>query len=193
MEQVELAIKHSLQTFNYQNAIFLAERLAVSNQPEASLTLAKIQYQLGKKAICKSLLDSCSDNVVVVLLYANASMDLDQFQDGETTLRRWLAKSISVEDHYSSAVYYTIGKICKSVGRLKEAKEALITAIEFDAFNFTAFQLLSDLGSPTIPSMEDLLQSKSRKEAEIIKKPVLSAPTTKRNPPLKEDISKKVV
>lgn len=152
------AIKHSINSFNLKNALFLAERLfAQSNSRRletSAFLLAKVHYLLGNHKQCKYLLDSCSTDSNTILLYGASCLELDSWQEGEIALRRWVEQDkaklkLSTEqsnDLNLSAIYFMLGNICKKVSRLQQAADAFLKCLELDPLNFTAFQSLCDIG-----------------------------------------------
>jgi anaphase-promoting complex subunit 3 len=142
------AIKKALQALSYENAQFLAERLHAMEptKPEYNYLLAKTHYLQGNIKFAHSLVDGISDDQFCVLLYANCCLELGLISQGESTLRSWIEKNSHIKSYELSNAYCLLGKLNRRVGRLEEARKALLSCIDIDPLNWIAFKILAEIG-----------------------------------------------
>ncbi|KAJ3306747.1 anaphase-promoting complex subunit cdc27 [Kappamyces sp. JEL0829] len=148
------AIQSAIDSFQYHNALFLAERAtAIDPSPstgvEALFLLAKTHYLLGNKKQCKAILEGLvSSSGPCVLLFATCCLELNHLQEGQHALRTWLEHHQTNNDVLVKAsIYCLLGRIHRQVGRLKDARDALVKCLELDPINWTAFCMLADIGT----------------------------------------------
>jgi tetratricopeptide (TPR) repeat protein len=168
-----LAISKSIQTFSYENAQFLAERLLAIDPTSVShlFLLAKTHYLQQNYKFAYFLLDTI-EHGPSVLLYAECCLKLLKLENGVLALRKWISTSIDRTDNNNdqnsssnrisptdqnnssdkcdlgllSAAYCLLGKIERRVGRVEQARLALQSCVEIDPLNWTAYKLLAEIG-----------------------------------------------
>lgn len=92
MQAITLAIHHALDTFDYDTATFLAERLVAQDpSPGAAHMLARAVYLAGSPALARSLLDPTCAHLPSVLLFAQCSLKIADYIVGATCLSRLMA------------------------------------------------------------------------------------------------------
>lgn len=111
------AIQHSMDYYDYKNAIFLAERAVAidSTNQESLFLLAKSHYLDGNKNTCKLYLDSNTSHGPSIVLLGTCCLDLKLYSHGQATLRKWidLNKSNCSDPSELASAYSCLGRISR--------------------------------------------------------------------------------
>ena len=122
MESVDLQLKNrinkAIEHFNYETALFLAERLVTIDKTCAdySYLLAKVHYLMGNTKFASSILDCTGYHGASVILYANCCLKLSLYKQGQEVVQRYIEQNL--ENELSAVAYLMLGKLCKYLGFL---------------------------------------------------------------------------
>ncbi|KAI8807852.1 hypothetical protein BJ742DRAFT_854013 [Cladochytrium replicatum] len=141
------AIRSSLSSFLFENAVFLGERLVAyfPTNPHASYLLACSYYACGKLDSACGTLKSCSIDSGKYLL-ARILIDLNRGPEAELVLTDLLHCPIDADDVDRGSVLCLLGQICRNSDRHAEAKQYFERSLNENAFLWTSFKNLAELG-----------------------------------------------
>ena len=105
-------IDKAIECFNYETALFLAERLVTICKTSADYNylLAKVHYLMGNTRFASSLLDLTGDHEPSVVLFTNCCMKLGLYKQGEEIIKRYIDQN---SENELSVPYLLLGKLYK--------------------------------------------------------------------------------
>ncbi|XP_058828830.1 cell division cycle protein 27 homolog [Topomyia yanbarensis] len=160
-EPVQAAIWHCLNHYNYQDAIFLAERLCAEVDTEESLfLLATCYYRAGQKHQAHWLLSTKSvRSTQCRYLLSKCAFDLKQYSEAEHTLInddhlrvRHLDEVAKEFGDIGCFALELIAKICQKTERAGLANDASRKAVKLNPFMWHSFADLCNRGEKPDPN-----------------------------------------
>eukprot|EP01052_Picozoa_sp_SAG31_P052669 SAG31_NODE_13108_length_892_cov_0.977301_1_plen_204_part_10 len=138
---IKKAVQNSLENFQYENAIFFAERLVASHSCDENLfSLASCYYQAGqvKRAYCTLKGNQCQTEANRYL-FAKCCVNLGQLHEAERCLLQGTTPK-------GAAGLELLGEICKRTDRVQEANDYFSKALKLNPLQWTAYQHMCELG-----------------------------------------------
>ncbi|XP_021695631.1 cell division cycle protein 27 homolog [Aedes aegypti] len=160
-EPVQAAIWHCLNHYDYQDAIFLAERLCAEVESEESLfLLATCYYRAGQKHQAHWLLSSKSvRSTQCRFLLSKCAFDLKQYSEAEHTLInddhlrvRHMDEVAKEFGDIGCFALELISKICQKTERANLANDASRKAVKLNPFLWQSFADLCNRGEKPDPN-----------------------------------------
>lgn len=160
-EPVQAAIWHCLNHYDYQDAIFLAERLCAEVESEESLfLLATCYYRAGLKHQAHWLLSTKSvRSTQCRFLLSKCAFDLKQYSEAEHTLinddhmrARHLDEVAKEFGDIGCFALELLSKICKKTERAALANDASRRAVKLNPFMWQSFADLCNRGEKPDPN-----------------------------------------
>lgn len=154
-EPVQAAIWHCLNHYDYQDAIFLAERLCAEVESEESLfLLATCYYRAGQKHQAHWLLSSKGvRSTQCRFLLAKCAFDLKQYSEAEHTLinddhlrARHLDEVAKEFGDIGCFALELLSKICQKTERGKLANDASRKVVKLNPFLWQSYVDLCNRG-----------------------------------------------
>lgn len=162
LEPVQAAIWHCLNHYDYQDAIFLAERLCAEVESEESLfLLATCYYRAGQKHQAHWLLSSKKvRSTQCRFLLSKCAFDLKQYPEAEHTLinddilrPRHLDEIIKEFGDIGCFALDLLSKICQRSERAGLANDASRKAVKLNPFMWHSFADLCNRGEKPDPNV----------------------------------------
>ena len=116
LQLLYISIEHSIDYFDYQNAILMAEIALAMDQgnQESIFLLAKANYLASNKKTAKSLLDGNTNHGPSVILYGTCCLELRSLQEGHIALTKWIETFEHTADPLEvAAVFNILGKMAR--------------------------------------------------------------------------------
>lgn len=160
-EPVQAAIWHCLNHYDYQDAIFLAERLCAEVESEESLfLLATCYYRAGQKHQAHWLLSTKSvRSTQCRFLLSKCAFDLKQYSEAEHTLinddhlrARHLDEVAKEFGEIGCFALELLSKICLKTEQAKLANDASRRAVKLNPFMWQSFADLCNRGEKPDPA-----------------------------------------
>ena len=162
-EPLEQAVWHSLDSYNYDDAVFLAGRL-VAESPhcdDAVWLLATCLFRAGQLLRVYHLLKSKgggSKSTRCRFLFAKTCFELDRFAECEKALLFTPALQSGFVDTLAneypdcaSSVFHLLGCVCMKTERLVKAVEYFSKSLKLNPFQWSSYGKLCDLGQKLDP------------------------------------------
>jgi len=169
-------VKLSMDNFNYENALFLCERLLARDpSPHHKALLAEAYYRKGHPNRCYQVLkpmanemdlEKATDEVSMNIryLFARACVDLEKNAEAEKILLGNKVKSKEFEIKQlrpdqiprGSAGFHLLAQVMAKTGRVPKAKLFHLEALKADRFLWTAYTALCDMGDT--PPYDEIFQ-----------------------------------
>lgn len=160
-EPTKAAIWYCLNSYHYEDATFLAERLhaEVGNNDTVYL-LATCYYRSGRKQQAKYLLERHCEihNAKCNLLYARCCLDLGELQKGLLRLNGLLSLRVCTEEEVvaeygqdAALAFWLLGEMNRQLQHVKEAALHFKRCLKYNPFLWTAFQSLCEMGEGVSP------------------------------------------
>ncbi|KAI8910285.1 hypothetical protein EDD86DRAFT_205012 [Gorgonomyces haynaldii] len=159
-----LKIQQALEWFNYDSAVFLAERLVATDDTHTNVYwLAKALYSKGEILRCLHVLDPTQNHYPSLFLYAKACLDLDKLLEGEAIVQRLVQLELGQTE--LANCYYILSQFNSRLNRFDLVIEYLTKTVELDPFHWAAFRDLCDLGQqPKVDFLAETGPREVRKE-----------------------------
>eukprot|EP00040_Diaphanoeca_grandis_P018687 m.98309 g.98309 ORF g.98309 m.98309 type:complete len:737 (-) comp27050_c1_seq1:33-2243(-) len=175
------AVEHSLQWYNYDNAIFLAERLVGEERnDETLLVLATAHFRAGRYSNAYSILNA-QKSPSCRFLFARCCLELDRLQEGELALTGELFPGASTDitgfHETQGAAYALLGQICEKAHRTEQAITCYKKSLDENCFMWSSFESLCKLGVKPDPASYFQPGSSYPEEFQISKTPRASFDT----------------
>lgn len=161
-EPVQAAIWHCLNHYDYQDAIFLAERLCAEVESEESLfLLATCYYRAGQKHQAHWLLSTKSvRSTQCRFLLSKCAFDLKQYSEAEHTLinddhlrARHLDEVAKEFGDIACFALELLSKICQKTERAVLANDASRKAVKLNPFLWQSYADLCNRGEKPDPNL----------------------------------------
>ena len=162
-EPLEQAVWHSLDSYNYDDAVFLAGRL-VAESPhcdDAAWLLATCLFRAGQLLRVYHLLKSKGAGAKSTrcrFLFAQTCFELDRFAECEKALlftpalqAGFVDTLVSEYPDSAAAVFHLLGCVCMKTERLVKAVEYFSKSLKLNPFQWSSYQKLCDLGQKLDP------------------------------------------
>ena len=140
-EKVLKAINFAIESYNYETAEFLCERI-----PDSKIILQRIYYLQGKHKKAIKLLEFKYESIV---LYARSCLKLSMFKECEEVVHKGLL--LELLDLQKSCLFNILGILYKNTNP-KNAIFYLLQAVEFNPLDYHSYTLLCELLHPIKPS-----------------------------------------
>jgi len=163
-EPLEQAVWHSLDSYNYDDAIFLADRLVAEtpNSDDAVWLLATCLFRAGQHLRVYHLLKSKSagnKSTRCRFLFAKTCFELERFAECEKALlftpnlqSGFIDTLVNEYPDCASSVLHLLGRVCVKTERLVKAVEYFSKSLKLNPFQWSSYEKLCDLGQKLDPT-----------------------------------------
>ena len=163
-EPLEQAVWHSLDSYNYDDAVFLADRLVAEtpNSDDAVWLLATCLFRAGNLLRVYHLLKSKSagsKSTRCRFLFAKTCFELERFAECEKALlftpslqSGFLDTLVNEYPECAASVLHLLGRVCVKTERLVKAVEYFSKSLKVNPFQWSSYEKLCDLGQKLDPT-----------------------------------------